>query len=354
MLLLVTITLMVYACARPVGLVTPKSSSSCSNGGLVTTLAGSVYGFSDGTGTGAKFSDPWGIAVDSTGNLYVADYSNNRIRKITPGGLVTTLAGSGSRGSANGTGTSASFNYPSAVAVDAANNVYVADTDNCLIRKINPAGVVTTLSGSAGVTACVNGPISSALFAQPQGITLDSAGNVYVADAFSVIRKITVGGIVSTVAGSPFVYGYADGTGSSASFTGPSGLAVDATGTIYVADTWNCLIRKITSGGIVTTLAGSAQNIGSADGTGTSAFFNYPSGVAIDSCGNIIVADGWNNEIRKITPGGVVTTLVNWTAFGFSWPESPNAGYMLGGIAIDSAGVYYVTELMNTLVYKVN
>ena len=278
--------------------------------GVVTTLAGTTQGFQDGTGTNASFFRPRAVAVDSAGNVYVADTNNNRIRKITSTGVVTTLAGSGTGQFADGTGTNASFFSPHGVAVDSAGNVYVADYTNQRIRKITPAGVVTTLAGS-GTQAFADGTGTNASFFNPIGVAVDSAGNVYVSDySNNRIRKITPDGVVTTLAGS--TSGYTDttknGAVSGALLNIPRAVAVDSSSTIYVADTSNNRIRKITSTGVVTTLAGSGIAT-FADGTGTNASFNLPNGVAVDSSGNVYVGDTVNNRIRKITSTGVVTTL---------------------------------------------
>ena len=218
------------------------------------------------------------MAVDGSGNVYVADTDNNTIRKITPAGVVTTLAGTaGVPGSADGTGSAAQFNYPGGVAVDGSGNVYVADIDNNTIRKITPAGVVTTLAGTAGVHGSADGTGSAAQFYDPHGVAVDGSGNVYVADTDNnTIRKITPAGVVTTLAGTAGVYGSADGTGSAAQFNYPAGVAVDGSGNVYVADTYNDTIRQITPAGVVTTLAGTAGMPGSADGTGSAARFYYP------------------------------------------------------------------------------
>jgi len=263
--------------------------------GVVTTLAGSTIGSVDGTGIAARFAAPYGVAVDGAGNVYVADTFNNRIRKITPAGVVTTIAGS-TAGSVDGTGTAARFNFPLGVAVDGAGNVYVADAANHRIRKIDPAGVVTTLAGAGSGSA--DGTGTSALFNNPSGVAVDGAGNVYVADNLNNrIRKITSTGAVTTLAGS--TVGLVDGTGTAARFDGPRGVAVDGAGNVYVADSDNHRIRKITAAGVVTTLAGST--VGFVDGTGTAARFDDPGGLAVDGAGgNVYVADTDNHRIRHI------------------------------------------------------
>ncbi len=256
----------------------------------VSTLAGSsTDGFADGTGTAAQFKYPIRVAVDASGNVYVADFGNNRIRKITAAGVVSTLAGNGTKGFADGSSTTAQFSSPTGVAVDASGNVYVADTQNHRIRKITAAGVVSTLAGN-GTSGFANGSSTTAQFFRPEGVAVDASGNVYVADTGNTrIRKITAGGVVSTLASS----------GTDALFSNPSGVAVDASGNVYVAEHSNNRIRKITTGGVVSTLAGSGTE-GFADGSGTDALFSNPNEVAMDASGNVYVADTGNNRIRKI------------------------------------------------------
>ena len=275
---------------------------------MVTTLAGSTQGYMDGTGTAAQFKTPRGVAVDSSGQVYVADPGNDRIRKISPLGVVTTLAGSTS-GYMDGTGTAAKFRFPRGVAVDSSGNVYVADYVNQRIRKISPAAGVTTFAGSS--QGDDDGTGTAAKFNYPYGVAVDSSGHIYVADTGNHrIRKIDPAGVVTTLAGSTL--GYADGTGTAARFNYPRGVAVDSSGNVYVADYDNDRIRKIDPTGVVTTFAGSSS--GDADGTGTAARFNRPSGVAVDSSGNVYVADLGNNRIRKIDPAGVVTTFAGSTS----------------------------------------
>ncbi|WP_205521234.1 putative Ig domain-containing protein, partial [Psychroflexus aurantiacus] len=311
--------------------------------GVVSTLAGSTQGFADGTGGSAQFNLPVRVAVDASGNVYVADYGNHRIRTITPAGVVSTLAGS-TQGFADGTGGSALFNLPVRVAVDASGNVYVADYGNHRIRKITPAGVVSTLAGSTHGFA--DGTGSSAQFNNPHGVAVDASGNVYVADYSNQrIRKITPAGVVSTLAGSG-ISGFADGTGSSAQFNDPFGVAVDASGNVYVADFNNHRIRKITPTGVVSTLAGSTQ--GFADGEGSSAQFRSPTGVAVDASGNVYVSDRGNHRIRKITPTGVVSMLAGSGVSGFSDGTASSAQFNTPyGVAVDASGTVYVADAFN-------
>jgi sugar lactone lactonase YvrE len=322
-------------------------------GGVVTTLAGVAgsFGSADGTDGAARFYYPQAVATDAAGNVYVADAGNNTIRKITPAGVVTTLAGlAGSPGSADGTGSGAQFNQPSGVATDAAGNVYVADTYNHTIRKITPAGVVSTLAGIAGSSGSGDGTGNAAQFNYPWGVATDSAGNVYLADRWNhTIRRITPAGVVTTLAGLAGYGGSADGTGSAARFDYPAGVLTDAAGNVYVADSQNQTIRKITPSSVVTTLAGLAASSGSADGTGSAARFYGPYGVASDSAGNLYVADSNNHTIRQISPAGVVSTLAGLAGSSGSADGAGSAArfYYPQGVATDSAGNLYVADFYN-------
>ena len=230
-------------------------------------LAGNAVALdhSDGTGTNARFFNPTGAAVDLAGNIYIADGGDHTVRKVTGSGVVTTIAGSsGQPGSADGVGANARFLYPYAVAVDGAGTVYVTDTGNQNVRKITAGGVVTTLAGTLGVAGSANGTALAAQFNLPQGIAVDAAGNVYVSDTNNdTIRMISTSGVVTTLAGSAGQAGDAGGTGSSALFNNPFGIAVDSVGNLYVADYGNSLIRKISAGGPVTVFAGSLGLTGS-------------------------------------------------------------------------------------------
>ena len=329
-------------------------------GGVVTTVAGSPREaeFADGTGISARFTHPTGVAIDSSGNIYVADRGDHTIRKVTPGGFVTTLAGSPEAfgGAADGTGRAARFNHPAGVAVDASGNVYVADGDNHTIRKVTPGGEVTTLAGSPGASGDTDGTGRAARFNQPAGVAVDASGNVYVTDSGNhTIRKVTPGGVVTTVAGSPGVRGTADGTGGATRFCSPCGVAVavDASGNVYGEE--NHTILKVTPGGVVTTLAGSPGETGTADGTGSAAQFSTLSGVAVDRSGNVYVADTLNNTIRKVTPGGEVTTVAGSHDNAGTADGTGSAARFRGakGVAVDKSGNVYVTDAGNYTIRKV-
>ena len=259
--------------------------------GTLSTMAGSnVSGTSDGIGAVASFTLPQGIAVDSVGNVYVTD-SNNLIRKITTSGVVTTCR----------MGMSSLLK---GIAVDSAGNIYVADYNNQLILKITVGGKVSKLAGG-GPGYSNDGVGTAASFNRPTGVAVDSFENVYVADSYNgAIRKITPSGVVSTLAGSGPA-GINNGTGTTASFNEPTGVAVDSSGNVYVADSGNHVIREITADGVVTTLAGSGyHDLGpkrSRNGKGTIASFFHPQDVAVDSFGNVYVADTGNRLVRKIT-----------------------------------------------------
>ncbi len=330
-----------------VGTQTAIASNDFAYMPTVSTLAGSgTAGFADGTGTTAQFNSPLGVAVDAAGNLYVADLKNNRIRKITPSGEVSTLAGSGIVGSVDGTGTTAQFNETCGVAVDASGNVYVADRSNHRIRKITPGGEVSTLAGS--ILGYANGTGTAAKFYNPRGVAVDASGNVYVADYSNHrIRKITPGGEVSTLAGSG-TPGFADGTGTAAQFYYPASVVVDPSGNVYVADLANYRIRKITSSGEVSTLAGSILGYG----TGTAAQFKTPIAVALDANGNVYVADSYG--IRKITTAGEVSTLAGGDTGGYANGVATDAKFVrAAGVAVDASGNVYVADELDNRIRKI-
>ncbi len=315
--------------------------------GTVTTWAGAAgyFGSTQGAGGAARFYFPHGLAADRIGNLYVADASNHTIRKIAATGGVSILAGRAGYGSADGTSGEARFYFPTGVAVGGTGEVYVADRNDSTIRKITADGEVTTFAGAAGASGADDGTGSAARFNFPSGVALGSSGEVYVADRFNhTIRKITPDGVVTTFAGAAGASGADDGTGSAARFNSPNGVAADGSGNVYVADRGNHTIRKITPDGVVTTLAGTAGTPGSTNGTGSAARFSTPTGLAVDSVGNVYVADLDNHTIRKIAADGVVTTLAGVTGTSGSKDGAVSSAlfYNPYGVAVDSAGNVYV------------
>ncbi|MEP5365674.1 MAG: T9SS type A sorting domain-containing protein [Reichenbachiella sp.] len=312
------------------------------NAAGVSTLAGSTTsGMADGTGTDAQFNQPAGIARGNSGNIYVAEWTNHTIRKVTPEGVVTTLAGShGTAGFADGTGTAARFNTPAGIAVDASENVYVTEFSGHRIRKITSEGVVTTIAGN-GTGGFADDTGTAAQFNGPIGITIDESGNLYVGDFNNHrIRKITAEGVVTTLAGSG-IAGFADGTGAAAQFSSPTGVVVDASGNLYMGEFSGHRIRKITAEGVVTTLAGSGIS-GFADGTGTAAQFNSPFSITLDQSDNVLVG-GNGFRLRKISPAGVVSTVVgNGSSGSVNGTLSEARLGQIWGVAIDDQGKIFL------------
>jgi len=321
-------------------------------GFMVSTFAGSTQGFADGTGTAAQFHFATGIEADAAGNLYVTDNYNYRIRKITPQGVVTTIAGIGTNGTADGSNAAAQFSLPNDLAIATDGTIYVADWANHRIRKIDPAsGQVSTVAGSTQGFA--NGTGTAAQFSYPYGIAIDATGMLFVADGSNNrIRKINPATrAVTTFAGSSSG-GNSDGTGTAAQFSNPVALTFDATGNLFVSSGYR--IRKITPAGVVTTLAGSTS--GFADGIGTAAKFNSPYGLAFDKAGKLFVSDTTNNRIRMVDPvtQEVTTIAGNGTsgkADGFETAATFNTP---SGLAIDASDNLYVADRHNSLIRKIS
>jgi sugar lactone lactonase YvrE len=354
--------------------------------GVVTTLAGSNWeGSADGDATTARFLNPHGVAVDALGRILIADTLNHTIRRLSPEGMVSTLAGSAVQENAlDGVGIDARFGYPAAVATDAAGNVYVADTEGHAIRKISTSNIVTTLAGSLGQWGYANGNGPAARFLFPQGIATDSSGYVYVGDTFNgavrkiapngdtsllaardgvtapvgvavdrlgsvyfadagghTVNKVAGNGEIITLAGLLGQEGYNDGVGADARFYMPWGIAVDASGAVFVSEYGNHTIRKITPDGAVTTVAGTAGRCGSADGPGHTALLCNPRHLTIDDAGNLYVADTTVQAIRKIAPNGEVSTVVGVPGLmGFKSGDLPGGLAFPAGVAIHGRSLY--------------
>lgn len=319
----------------------------------VSTIAGGdTPGLVDGIGSMAKFNYPCGMVADPEGNLFVADYLNHSIRKITPRGVVSTFAGTGVAGYVNGHRSEASFNHPYGLAMDKDGNLYVGDVVNHRIRKISPEGKVTTLAGGKKGFSDRGGNL--AMFNHPYGVAVDEENNVYVADAYNHrIRKISPEGKVSTLAGNGND-GFVDGPGIEAELYVPIGIVMDSRGNVFVGDEGNSSIRKITPEGNVTTLAGNGK-FSFLDGVGKNAQFNAPGGIAIDNNGNLYVADYFNNCIRKVTPSGLVSKMAGNLKKGFADGNASEAQfYYPFGIAVDQQGVVYVGDQFNHRIRKIN
>jgi len=327
--------------------------------GSVTTYAGApgVSGAANGAASVARFSSPFGVMVDKNNNVYVADTFNNTIRLITPAGAVSTLAGkTGVAGSLDKTGTAATFNHPVSLAMDSSGNIYVADTSNDLIRKIAPGAVVTTLAGSAGVSGSDNGTNGTARFNTPYGITVDSQDNIYVVDTLnSTLRKITLSGVVTTPAGVAGSTGTSDGVGDQARFSSPTGVAAGNGVDVIIADFSNASVRKAIGGTNVVTLAGLSSAPGAQNGSASTARFNSPAGMAVDAAGNVYVADEQNDAIRKVTPLGDVSTFAGTIGtVGSRDDSSLNAQFNRPlGVAFDPAGNLFVADTRNHTIRKI-
>src|SRR5579871_538226 len=340
--------------------------------GKITTIAGGGGGFSGdgGPAVGAGFSNPSGIAVDSAGNVYISDSGNSRIRKVDTSGIVTTFAGNGTAGFSGdgGAPTSASLNNPQGLALDAQGALYIADWLNNRIRKIPHGGAISTVAGNGnGGFSGDGGPAVSAQLSSPQAIALDAQGNLYIADNNNRIRKVGVSGLINTVAGQGTMGVSGDGGSAlSARLAGPLGVAVDPSGNIYIGDSYSHKIRVVNASGTINTFAGSGQFKYSPDGgLATSSFFSFPQwsgGVAVDANGNIFVADTGNQRVRKISPTGVVTTVAGNGTFGYSGDGGPATQASLAldsnssqqSLAVDRAGNLYIADTDNSRVRKVD
>ena len=321
--------------------------------GQVTTFAGSgVQGSNNGTGTTASFNHPARGAFDANGNLYITDRDNYLIRKITPSGVVSTYAGNGAVGSTGGALLSSSFNQSNGIAIDGLGNIYITDAASNLIRMITSAGVVSIFAGS-GNPALLDGTGTSASFYFPYGDALDAAGNIYIADTFNnSIRKITPAGVVTTIAGNG-TSGLTNGNGSVATFYNPNCVFLDnKTGTIYVSDAINYTVRKIDALGNVTTFVGSGTQ-GTSNGIGKNASFGAIGGVTMDAAGYLYVADLGNNLIRRVDATGLVTTLAGTGVAGANNGISTVATFKQPNDVEALAGYLYVIDYGNNLIRKI-
>jgi uncharacterized protein (TIGR03437 family) len=335
--------------------------------GTITTVAGNGtagYSGDGGPATLASLNYSLGIAVDAAGSLYIADVENHRIRKVPRGGVITTVAGNGTSAFSGdlGPAVSASLSYPRGVAADAAGNLYIADSANRRVRKVSPGGIITTVAGTgADGFSGDGGPAIKASFYYLPGVAVDAAGNVYTSDALSGrIRKFTPGGTISTVAGNGLYKAPTDGVPATISYLNqPRGVAVDAAGNIYIVDRDNNRVRKVGPTGIISTVAGTGVRGFSGDGgPATSALLNLPwGGIALDSSGNLYIADSDNSRVRKVSPAGIITTVAGNGAWAFSGDGGPATSASVAqpwGVAVDTDGNLYIADLSNQRIRRVS
>ena len=325
----------------------------------IFTFAGTGEGGAGGDGgpaAEAQLSSPYGLAVDGSGNLYVTDLSNNRIRRIDLEGVITTIGGTGERGFSGdgGPATEAQFNFPTGLAVDGSGNLYVADTGNTRIRRIDAEGVITTIAGTGeGGAGGDGGPATEAQLAFPFGLAVDGSGNLYVADTNNHrIRRVDAEGVITTIAGTgERGFGGDGGPATEAQFSSPYGLAVDGSGNLYVADLSNNRIRRIDLEGVITTIGGTGEwGFGGDGGPATEAQFSFPNGLAVDGSGNLYVADTNNRRIRRIDAEGVITTIAGTGERGFGGDGGPATEAQFSfpnGLAVDGSGNLYVADQYN-------
>ena len=305
---------------------------------------------------------PFGVALDAAGNLYIADYVDYRIRKVDTNGIITTVAGNGTAGYSGdgGAATKASLDYPFAVAVDAAGNLYIADSENNRIRKVATNGIITTLAGNGtGGYSGDGGAAAQASLLYPYGVAVDASGNVYIADSDNDrVRKVDTNGIITTVAGDA-TPGYSGdgGLATKASLEFPVGVGLDSSGNLYIADFDNSRVRKVGANGIITTFAGNGTEGFAGDGgAATNAGLYYPVGVAADASGNVFIADYYDFRIREVDPHGVITTVAGNGIATFAGDGGPATKASLSypiGVAVDASGNVYISDEGNNRVREV-
>jgi uncharacterized protein (TIGR03437 family) len=332
--------------------------------GVISVFAGNGLtsgGGDGGLAVGASLSYPAGLAFDSSGNLYIVDVFNSNVRKVDTNGIISTVAGDGGQGGFSGDGglaTQALLANPQGVAVDKSGNLYIVDRGNQRIRMVNASsGIISTIAGSSTTGYSGDGgPAAQATFNLPSSIAIDASGNLYIADTNNwAIRRISTSGIITTVAGNgQYGYGGDNGQATKAKLAGPTGVAVDASGNLYIADSGNERIRYVNSSGVIATIAGTGVAGFSGDGSAaTAARFSNPVAVALDASGNVYVADLDNNRIRRFALGGTVTTFAGTTNSVGDGGPSTQARVEPWAVAVDSAGNLYIADRSEQRVRKV-
>jgi len=328
------------------------------SGQTITTVAGngnSSYSGDGGAATAAQLG-PLGLALDSGGNLYVADSINNRVRKVTPLGIISTVAGNGNAGFAGdgGAALGAELNDPAGVALDSQGNLYIADFYNSRVRRVAPSGVISTVAGNGTIGSYGDGgPATAAALSLPTGVAVDQAGNLYIADGGAgLVRKVTATGIISTVAGNG-TYGFSGdgGPATAAELNAPSNVALDSAGNLYIADVFANCVRKVSTTGVISTVAGNGNAGYSGDGgLASAALLNGPFAVAVDSQGTLYIADTNNNRVRAVTPAGLIKTAAGDGNAGYAGDGGPATLAEVdqpSAVIVDTAGELYISDGTN-------
>ena len=329
-------------------------------GYIITTIAGNgTPGFSGDLGgaTSAQLNLPSSVAVDASGNVYIADTGNNVIRKVNTSGIISTFAGGGSSGLGDGgLATSAELNRPYGVAVDTSGDVYIVDTNNDRIREVNTSGIISTFAGGGSIFVDGCSATSAHLF-ESYGIAVDTSGDVYIAEKnTNRIRKVNTSGIISTFAGGGSSGLGDEGPATSAQLNQPCGIAVDASGNVYIADIWNYRIRKVNTSGIISTFAGGGSSGLGDGGPATSAQLNQPYGIAVDASGNVYITDFGNYRIRVVNSSGIILTFAGNGYPGFSGDGGSATSAQLNlpySVAVDASGDVYIADMDNNRIRKV-
>lgn len=336
-----------------------------SAGQLITTVAGNgTSGYlSDGvSATSTRVNQPYGVAVDGSGNFYIADTWNHRVRKVSSTGIISTIAGTGTSGFSGdgGAATAAALSGPTGVTLDNSGNIYIADQQNNRVRKISTSGVITSIAGNGtGGFSGDGGAATAAGLSFPTGVLVDGSGNIYIADQFNNrVRKINTSGIISTVAGTgASTYGGDGGAATLAQIYYPTHLAFDPSGNLYIADHYNHRIRKVNGSGIISTVAGNGLTGSSGDGgAATAARLTFPYGVSVDILGNLYIGDASNHRIRKVNLSGVITTVAGTGTGGYGGDNCAASAAQLNnpsGVAVDVTGAVYFADRSNHRIRKI-
>ena len=345
-------------CLIVLGLVTLRTGAQ-----TIATVAGTgTYGYSgdNGPAAAAQIDTAYGVAVDAQGNVFIADTRNHRVRKIGNGSIIT-VAGNGQEGFSGdgGPGTAAQLSFPRAVAVDWQGNLYISDSGNSRIRKLSSGGTITTIAGSATAGfAGDGGPAASAQLSYPRGLAIDASGNIYVADSWNFrVRRITPAGTIQTIAGNGSCGPFGDGGPATAASLGLiDALVLDAQNNLYVSDQYQHSIRKVASNGTISTVVGGGFGPATDGGPATAATLKFPKGLALDGQGNLLVADSLNHRVRKVVPGGAISTLAGTGVPGFSGDGGAATAAKLSSpydLGISPQGTLYVSDLWNYRVRSV-